>query len=99
MVHARDVALIEEDLEDLRALFHAEGEGLDQADILNMCAAVNDLLTVLELDTVILIDNLKQVGYSPVLYGLVVQLLASQATSDGASGRLGNHQDTRLPDD
>lgn len=54
------MGLIEEDLEDLRALFHAEGEGLDEADVLSMGSSVNDLMTVLELDTSILIANLKQ---------------------------------------
>ena len=53
--------LIEEDLDDLRALFHAEGEGLPMSEIQQMCLNVNDLLTVLQLDTDILIENLKQV--------------------------------------
>lgn len=55
--------LIEEDLEDLRALFHAEGEGLQVYEIQQMCRNVMDLLTVLQLDTGILIDNLKQVRH------------------------------------
>lgn len=53
--------LIEEDLEELRMLFHAEGDGIPLSEVQQMCSGVNDLLTVLQLDTEILIDNLKQV--------------------------------------
>ena len=56
-----DVDLIEEDLEDLRILFHAEGEGLETEEIVAMCVPLSDLLTVLQLDTGILVNNLKQV--------------------------------------
>lgn len=54
--------LIEEDMEDLRALFHAEGDGLEVVEVQQMCVGVQDLLTVLQLETEILIDNLKQVS-------------------------------------
>lgn len=57
-----DVDMIEEDMEDLRALFHAEGDGLEVAEVQQMCMGVQDLLTVLQLETEILIDNLKQVS-------------------------------------
>ncbi len=55
--------MIEEDMEDLRALFHAEGDGLEVAEIQQLCIGVQDLLTVLQLETEILVDNLKQVGF------------------------------------
>ena len=57
--------MIEEDMEDLRALFHAEGDGLEVAEIQHLCTGVQDLLTVLQLETEILVDNLKQVGSPP----------------------------------
>ena len=62
--------LIEEDLEDLRALFHADGEGLETEDILSMCGSISDLLTVLQLQTDILIENLKQVPHIGCLLAL-----------------------------
>ena len=55
-----DVEAIEEDLEELKALFNADGDGLDASVIRALCDPVGDLLTVLQLDTSILIDNLKQ---------------------------------------
>ena len=48
----------------MRALFHAEGEGLGIQEIQTMCMTVTELLTVLELSTDILIDNHKQVSRS-----------------------------------
>ena len=59
-----DVDIIEEDLEDLKALFHAEGEGLPISDIQQMFGSLTDLLTVLQLETALLVDNLKQVSLS-----------------------------------
>ena len=50
-------------MEDLRALFHAEGDGLEVSEVQQMCVGVQDLLTVLQLETEILIDNLKQVSF------------------------------------
>ena len=49
-------------MEDLRALFHAEGDGLEVAEVQQMSVGVHDLLIVLQLETEILVDNLKQVS-------------------------------------
>lgn len=56
-----DVDYIEEDLEELKALFHAEGDGLPMSEVQLVFGSISDLLTVLQLDTEILVDNLKQV--------------------------------------
>ncbi len=63
-----DTELIEADLEELTAMFYADGEGLPRADIAEALAPISDLLTVLGLDTGILISNLKQVRFSLLLF-------------------------------
>ena len=73
-----DVDMIEEDMEDLRALFHAEGDGLEVAEVQQMCMGVQDLLTVLQLETEILIDNLKQVS-------LIIRYLADKDSLHSAA--------------
>ncbi|KAL0025837.1 hypothetical protein WJX79_004875 [Trebouxia sp. C0005] len=56
---ADDVEYVEQDLEQLRVLFLADGQGLPAQDIEDLCAPVVDLLNVLQLETGILIKNFK----------------------------------------
>lgn len=55
--------MIEEDLDALAALFHADGEGLPRQDVDRILNPLHELLTVLQIDTPILIDNFKQVSH------------------------------------
>ncbi|KAK9853633.1 hypothetical protein WJX84_001605 [Apatococcus fuscideae] len=55
-----DCGMIEEDLDALAALFHADGEGLPREDVDRILNPLSELLTVLQLETPILIDNFKQ---------------------------------------
>ncbi len=57
-----DVEYIEQDLEQLRVLFLADGQGLPAQDIVDLCTPVVDLLNVLQLETGILIKNFKDVS-------------------------------------
>lgn len=59
--------MIEADVEQLGALFHADGEGLPEDVITTVLAPVEELLTVLQLDTSILIANFKQVHPAVVI--------------------------------
>ncbi len=52
---------VEQDLEQLRVLFLADGQGLPAQDIEDLCTPVVDLLNVLQLETGILIKNFKDV--------------------------------------
>lgn len=54
-----DTEYIEQDLEQLKVLFEADGQGLPAKDIDELCAPVLDLLNVLQLETGILIKNFK----------------------------------------
>eukprot|EP00891_Asterochloris_glomerata_P005407 jgi/Astpho2/5407/Aster-07358 len=54
-----DAEAIEEDLDALRNLFFAEGDGLPNGEITSLCQPVQDLITVLQLQTAILIQNFK----------------------------------------
>ena len=69
-----DMDYIEQDLEQLKVLFLADGQGLPADDVDNLCAPVVDLLNVLQLETGILIKNFKDVTTllpaSPRLVGL-----------------------------
>lgn len=56
-----DVDMLEDDVQLLKALFHAEGEGLPRDRIDDLCAPLTAILTVMQLDTGILIANYKQV--------------------------------------
>lgn len=56
---ADDVEYVEQDLEQLRVLFLADGQGLPAQDIEDLCTPVMDLLNVLQLETGILIRNFK----------------------------------------
>lgn len=57
-----DVEYVEQDLEQLRVLFLADGQGLPAQDIDDLCTPVVDLLNVLQLETGILIKNFKDVS-------------------------------------
>lgn len=57
-----DMDYIEQDLEQLKALFLADGQGLPADDVDSLCAPVVDLLNVLQLETGILIKNFKDVS-------------------------------------
>ena len=61
---ADDVEYVEQDLEQLRVLFLADGQGLPAQDIEDLCTPVMDLLNVLQLETGILIRNFKDVCFS-----------------------------------
>ncbi|KAL3161403.1 hypothetical protein ABBQ32_010293 [Trebouxia sp. C0010 RCD-2024] len=54
-----DIEYIEQDLEQLKGLFLADGQGLPAEDVDSLCAPVVDLLNVLQLETGILIKNFK----------------------------------------
>ncbi len=53
--------MIEEDLEQLKALFLADGEGLPADQVEEACAPLQSVLTVFQLETGILISNYRQV--------------------------------------
>ena len=59
-----EVGMIEADVEQLGALFNADGEGLPDDVIATVMAPIEELLTVLQLDTSILIGNFKQASSS-----------------------------------
>ena len=56
-----DVDMLEDDLQLLKSLFEAEGEGLNRQQIEELCAPLASLLVVMQLDTGILMTNYKQV--------------------------------------
>ena len=62
-----DTEYIEQDLEQLKVLFEADGQGLPAKDIDELCAPVLDLLNVLQLETGILIKNFKDVRHNMLL--------------------------------
>ena len=49
-------------MDALRNLFFADGEGLPNGEINSLCQPVQDLITVLQLQTAILIQNFKDVS-------------------------------------
>lgn len=53
--------MLEDDLQLLKSLFEAEGEGLSKAQIEELCAPLAGLLVVMQLDSGILMSNYKQV--------------------------------------
>ena len=57
-----DVDMLEDDLQLLKSLFEAEGEGLSKPQIEELCAPLAGLLVTMQLDTGILMSNFKQVG-------------------------------------
>lgn len=65
---ADDVEYVEQDLEQLRVLFLADGQGLPAQDIEDLCTPVVDLLNVLQLETGILIKNFKDVCFQDFSY-------------------------------
>ena len=58
----QDVDLLESDLAQLRATFHCGGEGLSIMEIDGVCRPLSDLIDVMQLDTSIVIENLKSSG-------------------------------------
>ena len=62
-----DVDMLEEDLQLLKSLFDAEGEGLSRQQIEELCAPLAGLLVVMQLDSGILMGNYKQVPAAIVL--------------------------------
>ncbi len=62
-----DVDMLEEDLQLLKSLFDAEGEGLSRQQIEELCAPLAGLLVVMQLDSGILMGNYKQVPAAVVL--------------------------------
>lgn len=54
--------LIEEDLEQLRQLFVADGDGLGNEQVVKACTPLTSILMVMQLETGILISNYQQVG-------------------------------------
>ena len=59
--------MLEEDLQLLKSLFDAEGEGLSRQQIEELCAPLAGLLVVMQLDSGILMANYKQVPPSLLL--------------------------------
>ena len=62
-----DVDMLEDDLQLLKSLFNAEGEGLSKEQIEELCSPLAGLLVVMQLDTGILMSNYKQVLYFAAL--------------------------------
>jgi hypothetical protein len=56
-----DVDMLEDDLQLLKGLFYADGEGLSRQQVDELCAPLTAILVVMQLDTGILIANYKQV--------------------------------------
>ena len=56
-----DVPLLEDDVDAMRLLFHADGEGVPKASVTAITAGLDELLTVLALDTPTLAANFRQV--------------------------------------
>ena len=57
-----DTDYIEQDMDQLKGLFLADGQGLPADDVDALCAPIVDLLNVLQLETGILIKNFKDVS-------------------------------------
>lgn len=53
--------MLEDDVQLLKRLFYADGEGLPSQRIIDLCAPLTAVLIVMQLDTGILIANFKQV--------------------------------------
>ena len=62
-----DVDMLEDDLQLLKSLFNAEGEGLSKEQIEELCSPLAGLLVVMQLDTGILMSNYKQVLFFAAL--------------------------------
>ena len=78
-----DVDMLEDDLQLLKSLFEAEGEGLSKPQIEELCAPLAGLLVTMQLDTGILMSNFKQV---PASCGLPMWSPAEKALT-GMSSR------------
>lgn len=52
--------MLEDDLQLLKGLFHADGEGLPRLKIDELCWPLTGILVTMQLDTGILISNYKQ---------------------------------------
>ena len=74
--------MLEEDLQLLKSLFDAEGEGLSRQQIEELCAPLAGLLVVMQLDSGILMGNYKQVLAAVVL---CMHFSEARATTTGAS--------------
>eukprot|EP00884_Botryococcus_braunii_P013978 jgi/Botrbrau1/22581/Bobra.176_1s0013.1 len=61
----QDVELIEEDLEQLRQLFVADGDGLAHEHVSKACLPLLSILTVMQLETGILVSNYQQGKAAP----------------------------------
>ena len=57
----QDVELLEDDVDAMRILFHADGEGVPREAVQMTTAPLDELLTVLALDTPTLTANFRQV--------------------------------------
>ena len=82
--------MIEEDLDALAALFHADGEGLPRQDVDRILNPIHELLTVLQIDTPILVDNFKQARRPcmvPLLPALLPLINLTSETGDGMRGK------------
>ena len=56
-----DVPMLDEDIQRIRDLFCAEGEGLPDDRVAAACLRLTELLAVMQLETYDLIRNLEQV--------------------------------------
>ena len=56
-----DVPLLEDDVDAMRVLFHADGEGVPREAVNAITAPLDELLTVMALDTPTLATNFRQV--------------------------------------
>jgi hypothetical protein len=59
-----DVDMLEDDLQLLKGLFFADGEGLPRLHIDELCGPLTGILVTMQLDTGILVSNYKQVEIS-----------------------------------
>lgn len=71
----QDVELIEEDVEQLRLLFLAEGDGLPSDQVTQACGPLTSILTVMQLETGILISNYQQVWFKPHKHDTIMAIM------------------------
>ena len=84
----QDVELLEDDVDAMRILFHAEGEGVPREAVQMTTAPLDELLTVLALDTPTLTANFRQVGLTCMCLSTETTA-ASQAVAESSTAARG----------
>ncbi len=83
--------MLEDDVQLLKRLFYADGEGLPSQRIIDLCAPLTAVLIVMQLDTGILVANFKQVRHLHARFLHVIyrdtclgpQIIAATGSMDG----------------